>query len=205
VPFAIRALVGLGWFHSTTTERFQRERGQTSQLPGGAKAMQPVPFESGWPDWNECGATHLKPLAHALRGSLLRGGEGKRVQGCVKEKGCEEGRATWVKRCPSGRLYAPPPGTHFPPLSLKDRSLNPCAQRFHPPAVSSSSGFTLQRCHLSSCTHFFHLSLLRIARSIHVHSGFTWSGTRFEVQWLRYLDLSDWGCLFGRVQSQCPL
>ena len=56
------------------------------------------------------------------------------MQGCVKEKGCEEGRATWVKRCPSGRLYAhpttPSPLHTLSPLSLKDRSLNPCAQRF---------------------------------------------------------------------------
>eukprot|EP00966_Prymnesium_polylepis_P204823 4744931-Prymnesium_polylepis.1 len=68
---------------------YHRSSHPQEQLPG--------PFKSGRPDWNECGATRLKPPAHELRGSLLRGGGGKRVQGMcrVKEKGCEEGRVTW--------------------------------------------------------------------------------------------------------------
>ena len=99
------------------------------------------------------------------------------MQGSVKEKGCEEGRATWVKRCPSGRLYAhpttPSPLHTLSPLSLKDRSLNPCARRFH--LSIHTLLFTPDRFARlpSPPAHAFHLSLLRIALSKHVHSGFT--------------------------------
>ena len=98
-------------------------------------------------------------------------------RGGVKEKGCEEGRATWVKRCPSGRLYAhpttPSPLHTLSPLSLKDRSLNPCARRFH--LSIHTLLFTPDRFARlpPSPAHTFHPSLLRLPLSIHVHGGFT--------------------------------
>eukprot|EP00966_Prymnesium_polylepis_P007616 174882-Prymnesium_polylepis.1 len=53
------------------------------------------PFKSGRPDWNECGATRLKPLAHGLRGALLERGAGrKRVQATAGAGGVNIVRGT---------------------------------------------------------------------------------------------------------------
>ena len=120
----------------------------------------------------------------------------------VKGRGVKEG--SWGgKRCPSGRLYAhpttPSPLHTLSPLSLKGPSLNPCAQRFHTPAVSPFRGFTLKRFHLSPCTHFPPLSLKD--RSLNpCAQRFHLEPDSFEIRWL-YLDLSNGGCSFGRAQS----
>ena len=118
-------------------------------------------------------------------------------RGGVKGKVCEEGRVTWVKRCPSGRLYThpttPSPAHTFHPSLLRP----PLSIHVHGGFTRSTVSPPISAVSLTSALAqaSFPSSLLRASLSILVQAVSPGAGLRTNDSRMVFLYPSNGGSL----------